>query len=313
MVTYNSAKHIGEAIASVLSQTYLDFELVICDDHSKDDTWEIIKSYKDDRIKAFQNESNLGEYANRNRTLGLATGRYVIYIDGDDIIYPHGLEMLQRFAHQFSECSMVVSRNWDERLLYPLVVTPEMFYKFEYLDRGIIGLNFTKILFNREILLNVGAFANRNIRMGDAYIQYVIGSKFPFVVVPDGFTWWRRARGQASADLVNDPLLFLFDSLQFVLPTLANVGNNLSESEKQTAYYNIYGGYLRILIGNAFKLRFATIKRVVQNYPIPVRYLFCAFKRPQRAHYNIYTGEFPLRNFKRRLKITKSVRQNRVL
>src|SRR5688500_10757789 len=89
MVSYNSSEFIREAIDSVLLQRYKHFELIICDDNSKDDSWNIISSYEDPRIRKFRNENNLGEYENRNSAIRRAQGEYLIFIDADDIIYPH--------------------------------------------------------------------------------------------------------------------------------------------------------------------------------------------------------------------------------
>ena len=90
-VTYNSSKYVRDAIEGVLAQTYTNIEYIIGDDCSTDDTWSIIREYKDPRIKAYRNETNLGEYPNRNKAILMSTGEYLLFIDGDDYIYPHGL------------------------------------------------------------------------------------------------------------------------------------------------------------------------------------------------------------------------------
>ena len=93
MTAYNNASLIGETIESVLNQTFTDFELLICDDASADDTWQTIENYrlKDQRIKTFRNEANLGIAANRNKLLSLAQGQYVAMHDNDDISLPERL------------------------------------------------------------------------------------------------------------------------------------------------------------------------------------------------------------------------------
>src|SRR5688500_13022217 len=140
IVSYNSAEFIREAIDSVLCQTYKHFELIIADDNSTDDTWNIISSYSDIRIRKYRNGNNLGEYANRTQAVGLAEGDYLIFIDADDIIYPHGLEFMIRYAVAFPDCAMVISRPWDERILLPVIISARDFYRFEYLDSGTSGI-----------------------------------------------------------------------------------------------------------------------------------------------------------------------------
>ncbi len=87
MPAYNVEKYIGEAIESILNQTFTDFEFIIVDDGSTDGTWKIIQSYaeKDSRIVPLQNEKNLHISKTRNRLIGLARGEYVMWQDADDI------------------------------------------------------------------------------------------------------------------------------------------------------------------------------------------------------------------------------------
>ena len=68
-VTYNSAKFVKQTIESVLAQSYKNLEYIIIDDCSTDNTWQLIQQYKDSRIIAFKNETNLREYSNRNKAI----------------------------------------------------------------------------------------------------------------------------------------------------------------------------------------------------------------------------------------------------
>ena len=88
MPAYNSEKYIAEAIESILSQTFTDFEFIIIDDGSTDRTVEIISRYNDSRIRFYQNENNMGVAATLNRGLDLATGEYIARMDSDDISLP---------------------------------------------------------------------------------------------------------------------------------------------------------------------------------------------------------------------------------
>jgi len=89
---YNNADYIAETINSVLSQSYKNFELIITDDCSKDDTVKIVKSFSDERIKLVINDSNLGMHGNWNKVLSLAKGDYMKLLCGDDLITPDCLE-----------------------------------------------------------------------------------------------------------------------------------------------------------------------------------------------------------------------------
>lgn len=86
--TYRGAATIGAAIESVLRQTLVDFELIIVDDQSPDETGAIVAQYEDPRIRYFRNESNLGPQGAWNRCLALARGRYFKLLPHDDLLAP---------------------------------------------------------------------------------------------------------------------------------------------------------------------------------------------------------------------------------
>ena len=92
MPSYNSEQYIKASIESVLNQTYPKWELLIVDDCSTDDTVKIIKSFKDNRIKLFINNTNSGAAICRNRALREAKGRWVAFLDSDDIWLPNKLK-----------------------------------------------------------------------------------------------------------------------------------------------------------------------------------------------------------------------------
>lgn len=92
MPSYNTAQYIEKTIESVMEQTYTNWELIIVDDCSSDNTEKIVKGIKDERIKFFKNERNSGAAISRNRALQLAKGRWIAFLDSDDIWVPEKLE-----------------------------------------------------------------------------------------------------------------------------------------------------------------------------------------------------------------------------
>lgn len=92
MPVYNGEKYLNEAIDSILNQTFKDFEFIIINDCSSDNTDDIIKSYKDDRIVYLVNEKNLGISDTLNRGFSVAKGEYVARMDSDDIALPDRFE-----------------------------------------------------------------------------------------------------------------------------------------------------------------------------------------------------------------------------
>lgn len=97
---YNAEKFISETISSVLNQTISNFELLLVNDCSKDLSAQIIESFTDSRIRLINQEKNQGAWAARNRGVDEAKGRYIAYLDSDDLWEPckleHELEFLKK-------------------------------------------------------------------------------------------------------------------------------------------------------------------------------------------------------------------------
>lgn len=95
MPAYNCEKYIGDAIKSVINQTYKNWELIVLDDGSKDSTVNIINglAQQDKRIKFYLNEKNQGVSATRNRGISIAKGEWIAFLDSDDMWQKEKLEM----------------------------------------------------------------------------------------------------------------------------------------------------------------------------------------------------------------------------
>ncbi len=107
---YNCESYISEMIESILNQTYTDWELIIFDDASTDNTSKNILKYHDSRIKCYRNEENEGLTVNLNKALKKSNGAYIARIDGDDVAYPERLEKQLSFMEQHPD--IVLSGAW---------------------------------------------------------------------------------------------------------------------------------------------------------------------------------------------------------
>lgn len=85
---YNGEAHLAETIASVLAQSWGDFELIICDDHSTDGSLDVAAACVDDRIRILRSDRNLGFGGNWNRCLAAAQGKYIKILPQDDLLHP---------------------------------------------------------------------------------------------------------------------------------------------------------------------------------------------------------------------------------
>lgn len=93
MPSYNTAPYIAETIGSVLKQTYQNWELIIVDDCSSDNTDDVVRPHlSDERIRYLKNEKNSGAAVSRNRALREAKGKWIAFLDSDDLWIPEKLE-----------------------------------------------------------------------------------------------------------------------------------------------------------------------------------------------------------------------------
>ncbi|WP_019141153.1 glycosyltransferase [Noviherbaspirillum massiliense] len=105
MVTWNRAEYIGEAIESVLSQDYRNFELLIVDDGSTDHTEEVVAGFSDPRIRYIRKEHS-GLAPTRNRALAEARGDYIVWHDSDDVLLPGVLDAYGKLARTWPEVAV---------------------------------------------------------------------------------------------------------------------------------------------------------------------------------------------------------------
>ena len=110
---YNAGKFVGEAITSILNQTFRNFELIIINDGSTDNTESVIKSFHDDRIRYYKNEHNIKLIKTLNRGLSLARGVYISRMDSDDIALSTMLEEQYYFAINHPDVDIINIRTYE--------------------------------------------------------------------------------------------------------------------------------------------------------------------------------------------------------
>ena len=159
MAVYNGERYLREAVDSILSQTFRDFEFLIINDASTDSSQKIIKSYRDKRIRLVINEKNIGLTKSLNNGIELAQGKYLARMDADDVALPGRLKVQLEFMETHpkvvaSGCS-VESFTEDEVLVLRLPTEPEaikahlLFYNVLNHSTAIIRTNVVKKKHNR--------------------------------------------------------------------------------------------------------------------------------------------------------------------
>ena len=128
MPNYNGAAFISETVGSVLAQTYKNWELLFVDDCSTDSALDIISKFDDPRIRVLKNEKNSGAAASRNHALREAQGKWIAFLDADDLWYPDKLDKQIKFmsenGYHFS-CTSYEHINENSQPLGVKVVSPK--------------------------------------------------------------------------------------------------------------------------------------------------------------------------------------------
>ena len=202
---YNAEKTIHETIESVLNQTFTDFELIIVNDGSTDNTLEVISQIDDSRLKVFS-YPNAGVSASRNRGVSHAVGKYISFIDADDLWTSNKLKA-QLEAIQ-KEPQAAVAYSWtdfidqegkfidrDERVTYSGDVYPQMLVR-DFLSSA------SNVMIRRRAFIESGRFDESLAGAADWDLFLRLAARYHFVMVPQVGIFYRIAdRNSMSSDL----------------------------------------------------------------------------------------------------------------
>jgi glycosyltransferase involved in cell wall biosynthesis len=270
MVTYNQESIIKQAIESVLAQGYQNFELIISDDCSKDKTVEIAATYKDGRIKIIVSDKNVYQYANRNKIINAAKGKYIIFVDGDDYLYTHGLEYLVKLFEGFPDCGAIFSHIYRTNIVFPAYYTSHQFLLAEYFDKSYLGTSLARAIFKVDALKAIGGFSTKYIT-SDEHIRINVAAKFPLLITDHHAIWWRISPKQESNRV--DKLLLWNEKLQYTREIFNTNYCPLTEEEKFYALWKMENSIARNLIKNIITLKWNNALRLYKTFGLKLKNL----------------------------------------
>ncbi len=185
MSTYNRENMVKEAIESILNQSFTDFEFIIVNDASEDNTEETIKSYSDNRILYLKNKQNCGCTFNYHTAHNIAKGKYIVHIDDDDISLPDRIKIQTQFMENNPDIALagtyIETFGENKRPSWVFYTQPKMLdlamniynpichssviYQKEYLDKNYINYDISKKCAQdydlyKQIIFSGGKLAN---------------------------------------------------------------------------------------------------------------------------------------------------------
>jgi glycosyltransferase involved in cell wall biosynthesis len=240
---YNREKFIATTIESVLAQSMEDFELIIVDDCSRDDSVAIAKRYEHDpRVKVHVNVKNLGDYPNRNRAASLARGKYLKYVDCDDAIYPHCLEVMTHMMQRHPKAGMLLSAWSQNDPYYPFELSPLEGYRRCFIHGERMSNSTLTTMFRKSAFDAVGGFDSRWPLCGDWGTILKIARHFAVLFAPTGLAFYRVHENQILATTAYS-LLFK-EGTAISLASLRHPECPLPSNERKWAMGKILRGLL---------------------------------------------------------------------
>lgn len=254
MTAYNREDYIAAAIESVIASQFTDWELIITDDCSTDQTLSIAMKFADNytNIHVFKNVKNMGDYQNRNLAASYAKGKYLKYLDADDLIYPYGLgAMVNALEHNPDAAFGLSFSSIDELFPYPRLVLQKEIIRTEYLGRGLISVGPSASIIKTEAFRKMGGFTGKQF-IGDIEFWLMLSEKFHMVQMAPALIWYRRHEGQQIEMEKKRPEV----AVERFLMSKRHLINNkqlFTEAEYKFAYCRLKRNYSRKNLREFFK------------------------------------------------------------
>ena len=203
MPVYNGERYLAEAIASVLGQTYADFELIIVDDGSTDGSVAIMHEYtgRDPRVLVIPLQRNIGKSSARNRGIEVARGQYIAGMDCDDICLPDRLRLQMRFLDAHPRIGVVGTNMCvvDQELRLRIASSyrqehPQILWRL-FFGASIAG---AYTMMRRRLLADVGGYEEGRVNCDDTELWTRLIQQTRFANLPDILMLYRRHPGASS-------------------------------------------------------------------------------------------------------------------
>ena len=204
MSVYNGEKYLREAVESILSQSFSDFEFIIVDDGSDDSTYAVLSSYaeKDRRIKLLRNSHNLGLAESLNKALEAAGGDFIARQDADDISFPERLQVQYEYLTADPDISVCSVYSWiageDGTPVYSFKYPVEHDNIVYSLEKGENPLIHGSVMLRRDILADIPKPPYRFGLAQDLDLWLRISQSAKFAVIPEELYLYRRGQGNIS-------------------------------------------------------------------------------------------------------------------
>lgn len=201
MSVYNGEKYLREAIDSILSQTFNDFEFIIINDGSTDNSKNILDSYSDGRMRIFHN-SNKGLIGSLNEAIGYCRGEFIARMDADDICNPNRFDQQIMFFKNNPECVLVGSHaqiiDEDGKNNGEFNYPPEKWDKIKRYSLFHNPFIHSSVMFRKMLTNNICFYNNSYINIEDYELWTRLIYKYPCSNIPQNLIKYRIHNNQVT-------------------------------------------------------------------------------------------------------------------
>jgi len=266
--TYNRAHQVGRAIQSVLAQSYQNFEVIVVDDASTDNTKEVMESISDKRIRYIRHNENRGASAARNTGIHVAKGEYIAFLDSDDEWLPEKLEkQIKVLKTTFPEAGVVYTDMWrvyrNGRAEYwnSPTVTKGTIIDAKKLEYQVMGIGIQSALIRKGCFNKVGVFDEKFPRFIDLELFIRLAKDFHFYHIQEPLVKYYETEGISSNKRAETTSRILL---------LEKYSEDFKQNKKFLAREYRYIGSKLVLCGDSKNARRYLIKGA-KAYPLNVK------------------------------------------
>jgi glycosyltransferase involved in cell wall biosynthesis len=284
--TYNREKHVRQTIDSVLAQTFRNFELIVVDDGSTDQTPALLQSYGA-RVRTLQ-QANQGPEVARNRAASLAQGEYLVMLDSDDLLMPCALETYDRVIQAldsppvvigsmkyFQEGNPLPARDDDGRV--------EVWKCLDFLAKDVsVGLSNSRIIVRKSVLDEVGGLRQttpKTFHLDDFNLILKTGTHSPCAIVKHPTTVAYRTHDSNSIRSL-EPMV----NGIFVLIADEYAGHFPGGAKRRFGRYTIIGGIAQRWVEKALRFHrpWQAVRLALRSAPMLATAVYNRFTRKYR-------------------------------
>ncbi|NTS43785.1 glycosyltransferase family 2 protein [Flavisolibacter sp. BT320] len=226
MTCYNREPFISEAIESVLASSYTNFELLVVDDGSSDQTVRMAEAYasRDRRIKVYLNAKNLGDYPNRNKAASLAKGKYLVYTDSDDWMFANALQEWVGWMEKEAAAFGIFRPGISE---LPVLWPGKKIIRTHFFVQPVLMNGPTATITKKDFFVSIGGFPESFGPANDMYYNLKAASQTATLLFPLPLNDYRIHESQER----NNRYSYLYNNYLYLQHALHELDLGLTASE----------------------------------------------------------------------------------